>query len=214
MSPLIKICGMREPENILAAAQLKPDLLGFIFYQESPRYAGTYLDPVILSNLPIDIRKAGVFVNSDFNIIQDTVAKYSLDVVQLHGNESPELCARIKNSGIQVIKAFNISDTTDPKVFDDFIEYTDYFLFDARSPKFGGSGQKFDWKLLDMMDRGHQFFLSGGISPQDIDNIAAISNQSFHGIDLNSRFEIKPGLKDIEKLEIFINEVKGNKQLI
>jgi phosphoribosylanthranilate isomerase len=199
---------MCEPENILAAAQLKPDLLGFIFYQESPRYAGASLDPEILASLPSDIMKAGVFVNPDFNMLLETVVKYSFDAVQLHGNESPELCARIKNSGIQCIKAFNISDTIDPKVFDDFIECTDYFLFDARSIKFGGSGQKFDWNLLDTMDRGHKFFLSGGIGPQDIDNIAAISNQSFHGIDLNSRFEIKPGFKDIEKLKIFINELR------
>jgi phosphoribosylanthranilate isomerase len=208
MSPLIKICGMRETENILAAAQLMPDFLGFIFYHKSPRYAGAGLDPVILSSLPADIRKTGVFVNTDFNVIQETVAKYSLDVVQLHGNESPDLCARIKNSGLQVIKAFNISDSIDPMLFADFSETTDYFLFDAKSLKFGGSGQKFDWSLLDTNDPEHPFFLSGGIGPEDIDNIAGISNQSFNGIDLNSRFEIKPGLKDIEKLKIFINELK------
>jgi phosphoribosylanthranilate isomerase len=208
MSPLIKICGMREPANILAAAQLKPDFIGFIFYKGSSRYAGSDLDPEILSNLPAYIRKTGVFVNSDINEIQDTVAKFSLDAVQLHGNESPELCASIKISGLHVIKAFNISESMDPKIFRDFIHSTDYFLFDAKSAKFGGSGQKFNWRLLDGNDPGHPFFLSGGIGPQDIDNIAAISNHSFQGIDLNSRFEIKPGLKDIEKLKNFINELK------
>lgn len=208
MSPAIKICGMREPENILAATELKPDFLGFIFYRESPRYAGAILDPEILSNLSSGIRKTGVFVNSDIREIQDTVAKYSLDTVQLHGNESPELCARIKESGTQVIKAFNIRENIGPKLFEDFIDCTDYFLFDTMSSGFGGSGQKFDWSLLDRNDPAHPYFLSGGIGPGDADNIAAILNNSFHGIDLNSRFEIKPGLKDIEKLRKFINEVR------
>jgi phosphoribosylanthranilate isomerase len=208
MRPLIKICGMREPENIMAAGQLKPDFLGFIFYKESPRYAGSDLDPEILSTLPAYIRKTGVFVNSAINEILDTVSKFSLDAVQLHGNESPELCESIKNSGIQVIKAFSIGESIDPKIFAEFIHCTDYFLFDAKSLKYGGSGQKFDWRLLDGNDPGHPFILSGGIGPQDIENIAGIINRSFHGIDLNSRFEVKPGLKDIKKLKNFINELK------
>jgi len=185
-----------------------PDFLGFIFYRESPRFAGSYLDTDILAKLPAQITKTGVFVNSDINEIKDTVAKYSLDAVQLHGNESPELCASIKSSGIKVIKAFNISERFNPKIFEEFIICTDYFLFDAKYHKFGGSGQKFDWNLLDGNDPGHPFFLSGGIGPDDIYNFTGLNNPSFHGVDLNSRFEIKHGLKDIEKLKNFINELK------
>jgi phosphoribosylanthranilate isomerase len=204
MNPAIKICGMREPENILAAAELKPDFMGFIFYRQSPRFAGDMLNPEILSNLPPVIRKAGVFVNAEFNEITETVGKYSLSIVQLHGVETPELCSRLKETGVQVMKAFNISESLSPAKYKDFISCTDYFLFDTMTVNWGGSGQKFDWKLLDCFDPVHLFFLSGGISPGDKEYIAGISNSSFYGIDLNSRFEIKPGLKDIEKLKKFI----------
>ena len=113
MNPVIKICGMRESENIMAAAELKPDFMGFIFYPESPRFAGEILNPEILSSLPADIRKTGVFVNAEFNKIMETIGKYSLNVVQLHGNESPDLCRRLKDTGIQVMKVFNIRDSTE-----------------------------------------------------------------------------------------------------
>jgi phosphoribosylanthranilate isomerase len=210
MSTAIKICGMRDPENILAAAELKPDFLGFIFYPESPRYAGNKLKPEILLRLHSSIKKTGVFVNSDINLILDTVSKFSLDAVQLHGNESPELCSGLKDAGLQVIKAFNTGETIERKMYDDFIECTDYFLFDSKTVNFGGSGQKFDWSLLERNDPGHPFILSGGIGPSDSGRISLIKNNSFHGVDLNSRFEIEPGLKDIEKLKKFINELRDN----
>jgi phosphoribosylanthranilate isomerase len=208
MNPVIKICGMRESANIQEAAELKPDILGFIFYPESPRFAGEKLDPRILASLPRSVRKAGVFVNSDFNEIQNLIEMYSLDIVQLHGEESPELCRRIKNTGIQVIKSFNIQEKIDFKICTEFIGNTDYFLFDTKTIKFGGSGQKFNWKLLENYEHAHPFFLSGGISSLDTDKLAGITNPSFHGIDLNSRFEIQPGIKDIEKLKIFINGLR------
>lgn len=208
MNPVIKICGMQESANIIDAAELKPDILGFIFYPESPRFAGEKLDPGILLNLPVDIRKAGVFVNSELKEIHETIARYSLDIVQLHGDESPELCLSIKNSGTQVIKAFSIKEKSDFTKCIDFTVCTDFFLFDTMTLKFGGSGLKFNWELLGNYDLGHPFFLSGGISSMDADNIIAITNPSFYGIDLNSRFEIKPGLKNIQKLEKFINELR------
>ena len=165
MKPVIKICGMRETENIIAAAELKPDIMGFIFYPGSPRFAGELLNPEIVANLPADIRKTGVFVNADFDEITETVAKYSLDIVQLHGDETPELCRRIKDTGIEVIKAFNIRENMSFSFCNDYIACTDYFLFDTMTINHGGSGQKFDWKLLDRYEAGHPFFLSGGISP-------------------------------------------------
>jgi phosphoribosylanthranilate isomerase len=208
MNPVIKICGMRDAENIISAAELKPDILGFIFYADSPRFAGELLNPEILSRLSPLIRKAGVFVNSVFNEIKEMVGKYSLDIVQLHGEETPELCMQLKSGGLEVVKVFNIKERKDFSMCAAYISCTDYFLFDTRTVNHGGSGKKFDWKILDHYDLKHPFILSGGISPSDTDNIAGINNSSFYGIDLNSRFEIKPGLKDIEKLRRFMNELK------
>ena len=109
MSLMIKICGMRETENILEAAELKPDLMGFIFYPYSPRYAAGKLDPEILTRISRSVKKTGVFVNADFEEITGIVRKYSLDLVQLHGNETPDICLRLRETGIPVIKAFNYS---------------------------------------------------------------------------------------------------------
>jgi phosphoribosylanthranilate isomerase len=207
MKLAIKICGMRDAVNIMAAAQLKPDIMGFIFYPDSPRFAGNLLDPVTLSLLPYGISKAGIFVDADYIAISKTVQKYALDIVQLHGAEPPELCSRLQESGIQVIKAFNINASTRFRLFSRYVGCTDYFLFDATAKNYGGSGQKFDWKILYSYDLGHPFFLSGGIEPGDVSIIKNINIPFFHGVDLNSRFETEPGLKNIEKLKEFINEL-------
>jgi phosphoribosylanthranilate isomerase len=209
MTPAIKICGMRESGNISAAAELMPDLMGFIFHSGSGRFAGEMLNPEIVSNLPAGIRKTGVFVDADFNEIRDTVTKYSLNAVQLHGVEPPELCRLIKDTGTEVIKAFSIGENMSFSFCTEYIACTDYFLFDTLTINHGGSGQKFDWKLLERYEEGHPFILSGGISPTDTDNIACVTNPAFYGLDLNSRFEIEPGLKDIEKLKKFINELRN-----
>jgi phosphoribosylanthranilate isomerase len=208
MSLLIKICGMLEPENIMAVAELRPDFMGFIFYPDSPRFAGEMLNPEILAALPGNIRKTGVFVNAEFNDIKAKAGKYSLNVVQLHGDESPELCRRLKKNGMQVIKVFNINERMSFAECSNFTDCTDYFLFDTMTARRGGSGQKFDWKLIEKYDSGHPFFLSGGIGPMDADQINRITNPFFQGIDINSRFEIRPGYKDTEKLKKFINELR------
>ncbi len=208
MEPVIKICGLREADNIKAVAELNPDFLGFIFYPGSPRFAGELLSPESLIYLRAGIRKTGVFVNADFKMITGTVRKYSLDTVQLHGSESPETCCRLKDTGVGVIKAFNIRKSGDFAGCSGFIKCTDYFLFDSAAQSFGGSGQKFNWELIREYDLDHPFFISGGINPADTSDIMNITNPSFHGIDLNSRFETRPGLKDIEKLKQFIKELR------
>jgi len=197
---------MLEPANILEIAELNPDFMGFIFYNKSPRYAEKILDHAILRKIPEGIHKTGVFVNSDFEHISRNVTEYSLDTVQLHGNETPDLCNSLMEKGIHVIKTFSISAEHNFRTCSDFAGCTDYFLFDTTVPDFGGSGQKFNWKELNKYDLGHPFFLSGGIGPEDYKTINEIDNQSFYGIDLNSRFEIKPGLKDKAMLEKFISE--------
>ena len=201
---------MREPENILEAAELKPDLMGFIFYKASPRYSAIKLDSELTAKLPKYIRKTGVFVNSDFEVITGIVRKFSLDIVQLHGNETPELCRQLREEGISVIKSFSIKENIDFKACAEFIPYTNYFLFDTLTSVHGGSGNKFDWKILDKYDQEHPFFLSGGIASHDVKNILDFTNPAFYGIDLNSRFEIKPGLKDILTLKKFISGIRLN----
>ncbi|HAM09669.1 MAG: hypothetical protein A2X05_09690 [Bacteroidetes bacterium GWE2_41_25] len=210
MSLKIKICGMREPENITDVAALNPDLMGFIFYPASPRYTGLTLNTETLHKISPSIIKTGVFVNEDFKTIVRIIENFQLDCVQLHGRETPDLCFRLKETGINVIKAFSISEEHNFKKCSDFISCTDYFLFDTSVSGFGGSGQKFNWKELKNYDPDHPFFLSGGIAPDDYSAINEIDNPSFYGIDLNSRFEIKPGLKDTAILGKFITEIRRN----
>jgi phosphoribosylanthranilate isomerase len=153
-------------------------------------------------------------VNTDFDEMNGIIRKYSLDMVQLHGDESPETCRRISETGTHVIKSFNLKDSTGFKLCAKYVPYTNYFLFDAFTSKYGGSGYKFDWKILDNYELGHPFFLSGGIAPMDVHNILEITNPALCGIDLNSKFEIKPGLKDVKILKKFVFDIRNkNKSL-
>lgn len=214
MSLKIKVCGMREPDNILETLELKPDYMGFIFYNLSPRYTSDILDPKIIYELPGNIKKIGVFVNADFIEITWIARKYSLDLVQLHGNETSDLCRLLTNEGLKVIKAFPTKGNTNFESFSDFISHTEYFLFDTATSEYGGSGNRFDWKILDRYHLGHPFFLSGGICENDVGQILEINNPEFYGIDLNSRFEIRPGLKDIKKLGKFISDIRLKKEAL
>lgn len=210
MSLKIKICGMRDPDNIAEISALRPDMMGFIFYPPSKRYAGSILEPSHLSRLSPEILKTGVFVNEAIDQIISTVTKYSLDLVQLHGTESPDLCRSLKEKGIMVIKTFSISENYNFKNCAYYASCTDYFLFDTSTPGFGGSGNKFSWDELKNYNHGHPFIISGGISPADADKISDLSLSGLYGIDLNSRFEIKPGLKNSETLRNFIEAIRNN----
>jgi phosphoribosylanthranilate isomerase len=204
----IKICGMRDTENILLVSDLGPDIMGFIFYRSSPRYAGDMLDEVILQKISSTVLKAGVFVNEDEKLISETVKRFSLDMVQLHGDETPDLCHRLKEKNIKVIKVFSMSRRNPFSRCNEFTGVTDYFLFDTPATGSGGAGSKFDWKVLNEYDLPHPFFLSGGISPEDTDRIGEIKKPSFCGIDLNSRFETSPGIKNTEMLKNFISDIR------
>ncbi len=210
MNLKIKICGMLDPQNIIEVSELYPDIIGFIFYPHSARYAGLTLKPEITAAIPASIKKAGVFVNADFEVIAETIEKYSLDIVQLHGNESPDLCFRLKENGAGVIKAFSIRDINIFNQCDKYVDVTDYFLFDTFTPDYGGSGLRFDWKILQNYNSDHPFFLSGGIGPDDVSDIKKISHTSFHGIDINSRFESSPGMKEINSLKKIITGIRLN----
>jgi phosphoribosylanthranilate isomerase len=204
---------MRDSQNIAEASELSPDVMGFIFYPQSPRYAGLVLEPDTTTMIPASIKKAGVFVNADFEVISEMIEKYTLDIVQLHGDESPELCFRLKEIGVGVIKAFSIRDVKTFMQCAEYIDITDYFLFDTLTSGHGGSGLRFDWNILQRYNSDHPFFLSGGIGPNDIDDIMKISYSGFYGIDINSRFESAPGLKDISTLKKFITGIRLNNYL-
>jgi len=206
----IKVCGMKSPDNIRELSQLPIDLMGLIFYPKSPRYIGD-LAPDALDALPENIGRVGVFVNEDLQVVVDFINKYRLNYVQLHGNESPEYCINLKGLSpeIKIIKAFSIAEASDFEKTKDYENRVDYFLFDTKTPQYGGSGQKFDWSILNDYTGNAPFFLSGGISAEDALLIRKLENDRIVGLDLNSRFEIEPGLKNIELLHRFIKEIKS-----
>ncbi|PRY50884.1 phosphoribosylanthranilate isomerase [Arcticibacter pallidicorallinus] len=196
----IKVCGMKDAHNIPEVASLSPDYLGFIFYAPSARYAAE-VDPQILRNLPAGIKKTGVFVNEVAEQIKYWVDKMGLDAVQLHGAESPAFCREIGLLNVETIKAFGVDEHFDFKTLDEYTDSVDYFLFDTKTPAHGGSGKLFDWKLLQQNKTTKPFFLSGGIDIQHLDEIRQIDDSRLYAIDVNSRFEISPGMKDYKKLE-------------
>lgn len=198
---------MRQAENIQAVARLQPDYMGFIFYPHSPRYAGE-LDAALLRTLPASITKTGVFVNETAETIVQTVVRYQLDAVQLHGTETPETCRKIKEQGITVIKAFSVKDKKDFHLCNGYSDRCNYFLFDTQTPVYGGSGQTFDWNILNEYEEDTPFFLSGGISAEHSESIHALRHPSLWGIDLNSKFESEPGMKDTARLRKFIEKIR------
>jgi phosphoribosylanthranilate isomerase len=195
----IKVCGLKYPENIEAVTALQPDYVGFIFYGKSPRYmAGLAAD--VLKSLPEGIKKTGVFVNESAEKIEHLITEYGFDAIQMHGDESPEFCAAFKGK-VTVLKAFGINEDFDFEQLKDYANNVDLFLFDTKTKEYGGSGKTFDWGILDNYKLDVPFFLSGGIGLENIAEVKNITHPQFYGVDLNSRFEIEPGLKNIEKLE-------------
>jgi len=200
---------MRDPENISGVIAALPDYLGFIFYPKSKRFVGFQALPEVLSIVPDSVKKAGVFVDETPEKVLETVQILNLDVVQLHGNESSEYCQQIQDSGITVFKAFSVDEQFDFEKLNAYSGVCDYFLFDTKGKLPGGTGQKFNWQLLENYKGDVPFFLSGGIGPEDIDAIRQFSHPKLFGIDINSGFEISPGLKDVEKLKDFISGIRS-----
>jgi len=198
---LIKVCGLRD--NFQEVAALNPDFAGMIFYEKSPRFVGKN-DSEILKQKILGVKKVGVFVNASENYIFDSVLKYNLDFVQLHGGETVDFCEKIRQK-VPVIKAFGILSEEDLVAAQNYAQTVDYLLFDTKTKGYGGSGQKFDWKMLENIVFKKKFFLSGGISLEDLAEIKALKINDLAGVDLNSRFELSPAKKDIEKLQQAIN---------
>jgi indole-3-glycerol phosphate synthase len=209
-TPGLKVCGMKDPENIRALASLPVDMIGLIFYEKSPRYAGE-LDSETVRDLPASIQKTGVFVNASQEYILAKIKAYGLQLIQLHGNESPAFCQDLKSGGIKVIKAFSIREAGDLTATALYENTCNYFLFDTKTSQFGGSGKKFDWEILSFYTGKTPFFLSGGIGAEDTDAIRQIKHPLLYALDLNSKFETKPGLKNIEQLREFVMKMINNK---
>ena len=203
---LIKICGMKEPGNVKEVAALHPDMLGFIFYEASPRYAGD-LSPRALERLPAAIGKVGVFVNAETGFIENIVRRYKMDTIQLHGDEPPEMGHYFVRKGYRVIKAFGIEEAGDFQRTLPYESACQLFLFDTRSRQFGGTGKSFDWNLLNRYEGSVPFFLSGGIAWENREEIGKIKHPKLAGLDLNSRFETAPGMKNIHLLSRFLAEL-------
>ena len=207
---IIKVCGMREAENIASIALLKPDFMGFIFYSFSSRDVSTSLLKEIVDKVPKDIKKVAVFVNENLENVLSIIKEYGFSCVQLHGNESVEYCKSIKETGISVIKVFSIQTSLDFDLIEKYDDVADYYLFDTKSPKHGGTGQKFDWTLLENYRSQKPVLLSGGINSEDVQQVKDIVEKFpfIKGLDLNSKFEISPAIKDSDKLESFIRAVR------
>jgi len=204
----LKVCGMRETENIRQLLALQPDYMGFIFYEKSSRFVGDELDEDLLKSFPFTTRKVGVFVNSTAAYILDTYKKYELDYVQLHGEELPDFCKNLKHKGVNIVKAFSVDKDFNFGKLQNYKPYCDFFLFDTKGEQKGGNGTTFDWSILNKYDNEKPFFLAGGIGLENAQHAIEIKGLKIYALDVNSKFEISSGLKNIEKLEELMNIIK------
>ena len=203
MSKLIKVCGMRDAENIREVEALGIDLMGFIFYQKSPRNV-----EVIPRYLPSAAARTGVFVNEDKAFILEKAGLMGLSHVQLHGAESPQLCSDLRAEGLKVMKAFSVAGPQDLEGVAAYAGCCDMFVFDTKCPGVGGSGRSFDWSLLDAYDGPVPFLLSGGIGSESASQLLAFRHPYLAGYDLNSRFETAPAVKDAAAISSFLKTIK------
>ena len=199
---ITKVCGMRDAQNIRDVEALGIDWIGMIFWPKSKRYVAE-----VPSYLPEHLKKVGVFVDSTLDDILQHISDYQLDIIQLHGQESPDFAKALKPHTI--IKAFNIEKADDLLQTEKYKGIADYFLFDTKGKMAGGNGQKFDWSVLTAYQGKTPFLLSGGIGPEDAESVRSFHHPRCIGIDLNSRFESEPGFKDINQLKTFINKLRS-----
>ena len=200
---IVKVCGMSDAVNIRLAEQLNIDWMGFIFYPPSPRYVERRPD-----YLPQLQRRVGVFVNADEAFILSRISLFGLQLLQLHGHETPRQCRSLREAtGLSVIKAFSVKSAADVAETRHYEGAADYFLFDTPTPGVGGSGRSFDHSLLDHYTGATPFLLSGGLGPDSVSHILALRHPRMAGIDLNSRFETAPGIKSIHRLQQFLQSL-------
>ena len=187
---------MRNSENISELMTLKPDYIGFIFYDKSKRFVTDFPQ----NEIPSTIKKVGVFVNEMIEEIVEKENKHTLDFVQLHGDETSEYCSALSAKNIKIIKAFSVDENFDFSATKPFEKQVSLFLFDTKGNNYGGNGIKFNWELLQNYTGKIPFLLSGGISKYDAAEIKKFKHPAFLGIDINSGFELEPGLKNIKEI--------------
>lgn len=207
----IKVCGLASPENIREISSLRPDMMGFIFYAPSPRNACALLHSNVTS-LPDGIERVGVFVDSPLEHTLHVASRYALTTIQLHGKESPEMCRAVRENGYKVMKAIGVNATIDWETLSEYKGNVDYLVLDTLTAVHGGSGRKFDWTLLSDYHLDIPFLLSGGIGPDDAASVVKAARElpSMIGVDINSRFESSPGIKNIRLLNEFITEIRSS----
>lgn len=196
---------MKQLQNIEALCDIEPDFIGFIFYKNSKRYVCSDKENILAGKNNLadkGIQKVGVFVNESIEEILNIVQQFQLDIIQLHGDEHPQFCEQLKQH-FKVSKAFGIDEQFNFDQTKAYEAHCDYFLFDTKTKLYGGSGKKFNWEILNNYDGNVPFFVAGGISLQDVEDLKLIQHPQFFGVDINSGFEIKPGLKNIEQIKKF-----------
>ncbi|MBZ9652123.1 phosphoribosylanthranilate isomerase [Psychroflexus montanilacus] len=211
----VKVCGMKHPENIKALAELDIDYMGFIFYKKSPRFAETVVE------VPENIQKVGVFVNEDIDAILEKVKSYGLKLIQLHGHETPAFCEQLNQvlaesgkSEVQLWKVFSIQSPSDFEGIEAYGFYVHGYLLDTKGQYRGGNGQKFDWQLLEQFNFTKPVMLSGGIGPEDAEQVSELYKKGLiAGVDINSGFEEEPGLKNITLVHKFLQNLRTYEQV-
>lgn len=209
----VKVCGMNDEQNLISLLQIPIDFVGFIFYDKSPRNLS--LSPEVLKRIFIEAeykpKKVGVFVDEKETILLEKVETYELDYVQLHGKESLFYCESLKEKGIKIIKAFSVDDKFSFSITEAYKYYCDYFLFDTKGLLPGGNGTQFNWDKLQEEEFGKPFFLSGGIGSYDVANIRSLKMEQLFALDINSKFEFAPGVKNLEEVSEFNYKIKKAK---
>lgn len=208
----IKVCGITQFKQLQQLEALNIDYAGLIFYKDSPRYMGDKITGKQVKEADFDLKKVGVFVNPGYAELLDAIDEYGLDIVQLHGNETPEMCEEL-SAEVEVIKAFRIAGDVSINIDElvaDYDAVCDYYLFDTAGLKesFGGTGQQFDWGILKKAKIEKPFLLSGGIGPDDAQKVKTFKHPDFFAIDVNSKFEMAPGLKDMASILKFLQAFK------
>jgi phosphoribosylanthranilate isomerase len=207
----VKVCGMTQPDQVEALAGMGVMFAGFIFYPKSPRYVFKHMTTTQIRKVN-NINKVGVFVNATIEEVLHLVDECRLHMVQLHGDESPKYCEKIADY-VSVVKAFRLSDNDSVEwMIRPYMDVCDMFMFDTMGAGYGGTGKKFDWSMLKNSTIGKPFFLSGGIEPGDEDELKAFEQdpvaKALFAIDINSKFELSPGVKDMEKVKGFVDKLK------
>ncbi len=208
----IKVCGITQFKQLQQLEALNIDYAGLIFYKDSPRYMGDKIPGKQVKEADFDIKKVGVFVNPSYSDLLDAIDEYGLDILQLHGNETPEMCEEL-SAEVEVIKAFRIAGDESINIDEMVRPYDaacDFYLFDTAGLKesFGGTGQQFDWGILKKAKIEKPFFLSGGIGTDDVQKVRSFKHPDFFAIDINSKFETAPGVKDMAAILKFLQGFK------